>query len=145
KNRDKTEFLKKMVDRRNGSVEVIPSRTGFIDKHAFATWNEIIRVDERHRPIPHERGSAGDHIQDIKGTLEGSSQHVLRLGRRSTYLAFSIGVAFAAPLSSYLRLFREGDDPQDLVLTETAVFNLSGQSSSGKSSAGLAAISLVGS
>jgi hypothetical protein len=145
RDRDQIEFLKAKMDRRRGSVEVIPTRTGFIDKNAFATWNEIIRADGRPRPIPRERHSAGDPPPDIKGTLEGSSRNVLRLARHSTFLAFSIGVALAAPLSSYLRLYREADDPQDLILTETAVFNFSGKSSSGKSSAGLAAMSLIGS
>ena len=63
----------------------------------------------------------------------------------STYLAFGLGVALAAPLPTYLKLYRDDADEVIAFLTETAVFNLSGDSSSGKSSVGLAAISLGGS
>ena len=70
---------------------------------------------------------------------------MLSLGRRSSFLAFSIGVALAAPLPTYLRLKRGKGDTEALNLTETAVFNYSGDSSSGKTSCGLAAISLAGS
>ena len=63
----------------------------------------------------------------------------------STYLAFGLGVALAAPLPTYLKLYRDENDEVIAFLTETAVFNLSGESSSGKSSVCLAAISLGGS
>ena len=90
-------------------------------------------------PILRDKSAAAYQITDLKGTQEGSTQNVLRLARYSSLLAFSICVALAAPLLSYLRLNRREDDSQALVLTETAVFNFSGKSSSGKSSAGLAA------
>jgi hypothetical protein len=138
-------FLKKQVSRRRGLVEVIPNRTGFIDKKSFATWHEVIHSGGRRIPIPRDKGTAADVITDLKGSLKGSTRNVLLLARYSSFLAFSIGVALAAPLQSYLRLNRREGDAQALVLTETAVFNFSGKSSSGKSSSGLAAMSLIGS
>jgi uncharacterized protein (DUF927 family) len=82
---------------------------------------------------------------DTKGSFAGCDKNVLRLARHSTYLAFAIGVALAAPLPSYLRLRGNPNNRDEPVLTETAVFNFSGRSSSGKSTAALAAMSLVGS
>ena len=105
----------------------------------------MIHSDGRRTPIPRGQTATSHDFVDLKGTSEGSVKNVLSLAQYSTYLAFSIGVALAAPLSSYLRLNRREQDLRDLVLTETAVFNFSGKSSSGKSSAGLAAMSLIGS
>jgi hypothetical protein len=70
---------------------------------------------------------------------------VLCLAPKSTYLTFAIGVALAAPLPSYLRLFRGGRRTDASHLTETAVFNFSGESSSGKTSVTLAALSIAAS
>jgi len=60
-------------------------------------------------------------------------------------LAFGIGVALAAALPSYIKLRRNQTGEEHSQLTETAVFNLSGRSSSGKTSLSLAALSLAGS
>jgi uncharacterized protein DUF927 len=67
------------------------------------------------------------------------------LARKSTYLAFAIGVALIAPLPSYIRLFRREEREVEDLLSETAVFNFSGESGSGKSSVERAAMSLIGS
>jgi hypothetical protein len=70
---------------------------------------------------------------------------VLKLANESTHLAFAIGVALAAPLPSYVSVRRSSDDDLGPLVRETAVFNFSGTSSSGKSSVCLAALSLAGS
>jgi hypothetical protein len=142
---DKTRlaFLEKLASRNHGKVEVFPTRPGFVTKDCFAMWNVLIHADARRTPIPPTDGKAA--FSDTKGSFAGSDKNVLRLARHSTYLAFAIGVAFAAPLPSYLRLRSNPNSRDEPVLTETAVFNFSGRSSSGKSSAALAALSLVGS
>ena len=125
------------------TAEVIPNQTGFIDCKSFATWSEVIHSDGRRVPIPRNPDSATPSIQDVKGTLDGS-QVVLSLAEYSSYLAFNIGVVLAAPLFTYLALNRGDRGDQGLVITETGVFNLSGRSSAGKTSANLASLSLVG-
>jgi Domain of unknown function (DUF927) len=79
------------------------------------------------------------------GHSRGQRTLYSRWPTNSTYLAFGIGVALAAPLPSYVNLRRAADDDLAPLVRETAVFNLSGISSSGKSSVGLAAVSLAGS
>ena len=84
-------------------------------------------------------------VVNVSGTPEGARESVLKLARYSTYLAFAIGVELAACLPNYMK-FRPHAKGEILVpVSETAVFNFSGESSSGKSSACLAAISLAGS
>jgi hypothetical protein len=136
-------FLEKLASRHHGKVEVFPIHPGFMNKDCFAMWDFLIHADGRRTPIPSSGGKAA--YSDTKGSFAGSDKNVLRLARHSTYLAFAIGVAFAAPLPSYLRLRGNTTSRDKPVLTETAVFNFSGKSSSGKSSAALAALSLVGS
>ena len=136
-------FLEKLASRDHRKVEVFPTRPGFVSKDCFAMWDVLIHGNGGRTPVPPTDGKAG--FSDTKGSLAGSDENVLRLARHSTYLAFAIGVAFAAPLPSYLRLRGNPNNRELPVLTETAVFNFSGKSSSGKSSAALAAMSLVGS
>ena len=123
----------------------MPDRTGFLDKDAFATYGEIIRSDGARRIIARLNESDAQKLVDVKGDTSGTTERVLKLAVHSTYLAFGLGVALAAPLPTYLKLYRDEDDEVIAFLTETAVFNLSGDSSSGKSSVCLAAISLGGS
>src|SRR5262249_48304864 len=82
---------------------------------------------------------------DIAGTAEAARASVLKLARYSTYLAFAMGVELAACLPSYMKFRSAGTSQNCTPISETAAFNFSGWSSSGKSSACLAAISLAGS
>ena len=126
-------------------VELVPDRTGFLDKDTFATYGEIIRSDGARRVIARLNETDAQKLVDVKGDPSGTTEQVLKLAVHSTYLAFGLGVALAAPLPTYLKLYRDENDEVIAFLTETAVFNLSGESSSGKSSVCLAAISLGGS
>ena len=139
----RVQFLKELQARMRGPVEIMPTRTGFIDLSSFARWNDVIRADGKPRPLA--KVTSGEPVIDNQGTWSGSNRDVLRLARRSTYLAFAIGVALAAPLRTYLKLYRDAEEQHSLTLTEGAIFNFSGESSSGKSSVCLAALSLVGS
>ena len=60
---------------------------------------------------------------------------------RSSFLVMAIGVGLAAPIPSYFNCTdaRPGAAP---IVSETAVFNLSGESSSGKSTAGNVSLSV---
>ncbi|MFZ0846050.1 MAG: DUF927 domain-containing protein [Pseudolabrys sp.] len=141
----RTMFLRKLVSAHAGPLEWVPNRTGFHDLSTFVTHSEIIRADGT-RASRHRRGEAEARAHvDLRGTAQGERNGVLKFARYSTYLAFAIGVALAAPLPSYVGLRRQAKGKNDILVTETAVFDLSGRSSSGKSSACLAAMSLAGS
>jgi hypothetical protein len=129
----------------SGSIEVVPDRTGFLDKQTFVTFSEIVHangtINDRHT-----FSSNSQQHHDLSGSLKGARKTVLKLACKSTYLAFAIGVTLAAPLPSYVKFFRKAEcDDVEGLLSETGVFNYSGKSSSGKSSADRAAMSLVGS
>jgi Domain of unknown function (DUF927) len=137
------EFIHKLVD--EAPIELQPNKTGFVDAETFVTHCEIIRADGSRAPVPSQSGAAVKTFADTKGTLQGTTKLVLKLATESTYLAFAIGVALAAPLPSYVSVRRSSDDDLGPLVRETAVFNFSGTSSSGKSSVCLAALSLAGS
>jgi hypothetical protein len=139
------QFIQELVTGASNSVELLPERTGFIDARTFVTHNEILRADGTRSPVPRNDDAARHTFVDTKGTLQGTRDLVLKLANESTYLAFGIGVALAAPLPSYVNLRRAAGDDLAPLVRETAAFNLSGISSSGKSSVGLAALSLAGS
>jgi Domain of unknown function (DUF927) len=133
-------FIERMVNGQRTTVEFIPDRTGFIDRNTFATHAEILRPNGSRSTIPQLEATA-DRPPPFKGTLDGTISNVLEPAQCSSYLAFGIGVALAAPLPTYLKL-RSGST-SDPLLTETAVYNLSGPSSSGKTSVSKASMSLV--
>jgi hypothetical protein len=137
-------FIRDLVSSYNGPFELIPDRTGFIGLDGFATYTEIVYADGRKQPIPQSHPLERLVFTDVRGTREGTKQ-ILKLARRSTYLAFGFGVALACPLPSYLKLHPKRANEETAHLTETGVFNFSGRSSSGKSSVILAAMSLAGS
>jgi uncharacterized protein DUF927 len=138
------DFIRALVSSTASSIVLLPDATGFIDRETFVTYTEIIHADGRRRVRPRLNETQTSDVVDIKGTREGARK-LLKLARYSTYLAFGIGVALAAPLPSYVKLRRKQDESIPELVRETAVFNLSGESSSGKSSVCLAALSLAGS
>ena len=138
------EFIKRLVSSAASSIVLLPDATGFIDISTFVTHSEIIHADGSRSARPRLSEAESPVFADIKGTREGARK-LLKLARYSTYLAFGIGVALAAPLPSYVRLRRGEDESIPELVRETAVFNLSGKSSSGKSSVCLAAMSIAGS
>ncbi|UGY16793.1 DUF927 domain-containing protein [Bradyrhizobium septentrionale] len=137
-------FITNLVSAYAGPFELVPERTGFVDIGTFATYSEVIYADGRRQPIPALTSAIGRTFTDLRGTSRGSEK-LLKLARHSSYLAFGIGVALAAALPSYIKLRRDQTGDEHNHLTETAVFNLSGRSSSGKTSLSLAAMSLGGS
>jgi hypothetical protein len=140
------EFIRGLVSSADSSMELLPDRTGFIDIETFVTHSEIIHADGTRTARPRLIETEMPAFADIKGTAE-TARDLLKLARYSTYLAFGIGVALAAPLPlpTYVKLARKQDESIPEVVRETAVFNFSGKSSSGKSSVCLAAMSLAGS
>lgn len=137
------QFIRELIDSHAGKIELIPARTGFIDGTMFATHGDIITAGGTKRAIPVPAADGASTTMDVRGTLDGTRRGVLKLARQSNYLAFGIGVALAAPLATYMRLRRKADG-ENIILTETAAFNLSGKSSSGKSSVCRASLSLAG-
>jgi hypothetical protein len=137
------EFIHKLVD--DAPIELQPDKTGFVDRDTFVTHCEILRADGSRASVPRRSDAVGKPFTDTKGNLEGTTELVLKLANESTYLAFAVGVALAAPLPSYVSVRRSKIDDVGPLVRETAVFNFSGTSSSGKSSICLAALSLAGS
>jgi hypothetical protein len=138
------QFIRDLVSSYKRPFELIPDRTGFIGLNGFATYTEIVYADGRRQPIPQTHPLERQPFTDVRGTRKGTDK-ILKLARRSTYLAFGFGVALACPLPNYLKLHPNRANEETAHLTETGVFNLSGRSSSGKSSVILAAMSLAGS
>jgi hypothetical protein len=139
------QFIQELVAKASNSIELLPQRTGFVDAETFVTHTEILHADGTRTPVPRNDDAASHTFVDTRGTQQGTTDLVLKLANESTYLAFGFGVALAAPLPSYVNLRRAAGDDLAPLVRETAAFNLSGISSSGKSSVGLAALSLAGS
>jgi Domain of unknown function (DUF927) len=139
------QFIQDLVASGKAGLELVPTSTGFIDQNTFVTHGEIIRADGTRFARPRLDWSDSPAFIDVVGTAEGARASILKLARYSSYLAFAIGVELAACFPSYMKFRRNGKGESLSPASETAAFNLSGKSSSGKSSACLAAISLVGS
>ena len=122
-----------------GGIDQLPERTGFMDLAHFATHSALLRADGSREPLPKPFGKPG--IVDCVGSRKGYEREVLKIAERSSFLVMAIGVGLAAPIPSYFKLHgREaGAAP---IVSETAVFNLSGVSSSGKSTAAKVSLSV---
>jgi hypothetical protein len=133
-------FLRHLVDEAmQKEIDQLPVRTGFMDLRHFATHSELLRADRSPQPLPRPFGTPG--IVDRVGSRDGYERAVLNYAERSSYLVMAIGVALAAPIPSYFRM--HGPRPgAAAIVSETAVFNLSGESSSGKSTAGNVSLSV---
>ena len=140
---NRIEFIRALVAS-SRELEVLPSKTGFINKTAFATYGEMIYADgiRKRRPLI---DGCEEQFVDVLGTPKGTRQGLLKTARYSTYLAFAIGAALAAPLRSYIRLYGSASRQHSSFMSEGAIFNFSGPSSSGKTTSLLSAMSLAGS
>jgi hypothetical protein len=147
KDSDRFAFIQELVEAQgDDSIDIEPDRTGFFDQHTFVTFREIIKSDGtvKDRHLLNDPSNLQPH-DDVRGSLKEAKRTVLKLARKSTYLAFTMGVGLTTPLPGYIQVFRREKPDIKTLLSETAVFNLSGDSSSGKTKAGLAAMSLAGS
>jgi Domain of unknown function (DUF927) len=142
-NAGRSAFLRKLLQKRD-AIDFNPRRLGFAGASTFVTY--IGKVSADGTIEPRNFTSEGPEVYiDRKGTSKGFRNEVLKLARCSTYLAFDIGVALAAPLPAYLKTRGEGNRHDDRIIAEPAIFNHSGTSSSGKSSALMASIAVAGS
>ena len=116
-------FIRGLVSSAASSIALLPDATGFIDIGMFVTYSEIIYADGTRRVRPRLSETETRAVVDIKGTREGARK-LLKLAGYSTYLAFGIGVALAAPLPSYVKLRRKQDGSIPELVRETAVFDL---------------------
>jgi hypothetical protein len=126
------QFIQGLASSGAAPLELVPSRTGFVDRDIFVTHGELIHADGTRVPCPRLEDLNNPGFVDVRGAPEGARQSVLKLARYSTYLAFAIGVELAACLPSYLKLRSDQKGGRMLLVPETAVFNFSGLSISGK-------------
>ena len=110
-----------------------------MDLGHFATHSELLRADGSREPLPKSFGKPG--IVDRVGRRSGYEREVLKCAECSSFLVMAVGVGLAAPIPSYFKLHgrRAGAAP---IVSETAVFNLSGASASGKSTAAKVSLSV---
>ena len=57
-------------------VELVPDRTGFLDKDTFATYGEIIRSDGARRVIARLNETDAQKLVDVKGDPSGTTERV---------------------------------------------------------------------
>jgi Domain of unknown function (DUF927) len=135
-------FLRDQVTSLKGPIPVIPDRKGFIRKGLFLGHGAIVRDGKIEAGGPELLHSDGSN--DLRGTALGTQTRILQLAEVSDYLAFGIGIALAALLQSYVRLYGSDLNSRQL-LSEGAIFLFTGKSASGKSTLQRACLSLGGS
>ena len=141
--KSRAKFLHKLVD--DAPIELQPDKTGFVDADTFVTHCEVRAQTAAARPFPTSNAARQMPFIDIKGTLEGTTELVLKLANEVD-LSCIRHRRRARRASAELR--ERSPDQRSMTsgrVRETADFNFSGTSSSGKSSICLAALSLAGS
>jgi hypothetical protein len=84
------QFIQELVAGASNSIELLPVRTGFVDAVTFVTHTEILHADGTRTPVPRNNDPASPTFVDTKGTLQGTTDLVLKLATESTYLAFAL-------------------------------------------------------
>ena len=60
-------------------IDSCRTKTGFVDPDTFVTHCEILQADGRRAPVPRLNDTTGKSFIDTKGSLEGTTEHVLKL------------------------------------------------------------------
>ena len=72
-------FIQALVAAASKSIELLPEQTGFVDAQTFVTHSEILRSDGTRTPVPRQSGPETHAFNDTNGTLEGTTDLVLKL------------------------------------------------------------------
>lgn len=135
-----------IIQRAENALEVIlTERTGFRGVDAFVLPERMLgaakgRFRWKKSPEDPQVGLAGRH----KRFLTDWNSSVGKLCSRSTYLSFAVCEALAAPLPGYAAALSEAGGDHKPMAAETATFNLSGESGTGRTECARVASSVVG-
>ena len=129
-------FTHKLLKERSPKPLTLAMKPGFRNRDGFVLGSRMLGAAKGNFLwYPH----AEDEIGDRRGNYAGWKRDVGLVALHSTYLTFGLCVALGAPLPTYVL-----DRCQKRLVSETAVFNFSGDSGSGKSSINRAAAGTFG-
>jgi hypothetical protein len=137
---DQIRFLGRLMTKVLPEPLMLAMKPGMRGRDGFVLGKRMIgSAKGRYRWKPqsgtYDRGEVGDR----RGTREDWNRDVGEVAVYSTTLTFAISLSLACPLPNYVLA-----NSKRRLLSETAVFNLSGESGSGKSSIGRAAAGTFG-
>jgi uncharacterized protein DUF927 len=137
---DQVKFVRRFLVKMPPDAVTLAMKPGMRGKDGFVLGNRILgtakgRYRWKRQSESHGRGELGDR----RGDRDSWNRDVGEVALKSTPLTFGLCLSLACPLPSYV-LANRGVR----LLSETAVFNLSGESGSGKSSIVRAAAGLFG-
>ena len=134
------DFVRRLLVKMSPDVVTLAMKPGMRGKDGFVLGKRMFgtakgRYRWKSQSESHGRGELGDRC----GERDNWNRDVGEVALKSTPLTFGLCLSLACPLPSYVRANRGVR-----LLPETAVFNLSGESGSGKSSIVRAAAGLFG-
>jgi hypothetical protein len=137
---DQVKFVRRLLVKMPPDAVTLAMKPGMRGKNGFLLGNRMFgtakgRYRWKSQSENHSRGELGDRC----GDRDSWNRDVGEVALKSTPLTFGLCLSLACPLPSYVRA-----NSGKRLLSETAVFNLSGESGSGKSSIVRAAAGLFG-
>jgi hypothetical protein len=137
---DQVKFVRRLLMKMSPDAVTLAMKPGMRGKDGFVLGNRMFgsakgRYRWKSQSENHSRGEIGDCC----GQRDNWNRDVGEVALKSTPLTFGLCLSLACPLPSYVRA-----NTGKRLLSETAVFNLSGESGSGKSSIVRAAAGLFG-
>jgi hypothetical protein len=137
---DQVKFVRRLLVKMPPDAVALAMKPGMRGKDGFVLGNRMFgtakgRYRWKSQSESHGRGELGDRC----GDRDSWNRDVGKVALKSTPLTFGLCLSLACPLPSYVRA-----NSGVRLLPETAVFNLSGESGSGKSSIARAAAGLFG-
>jgi Domain of unknown function (DUF927) len=137
---DQVKFIRRLLVKMSPDAVTLAMKPGMREKNGFVLGNRMFgsakgRYRWKSQSENHSRGEIGDRC----GDRDNWNRDVGEVALKSTPLTFGLCLSLACPLPSYVRA-----NIGKRLLSETAVFNLSGESGSGKSSIVRAAAGLFG-
>ena len=123
-------MISEMLDRMPAAHGVLTGKPGF-RKDGFVLGHRMIGAGVEHYKWRAAQGPTAS-LGMSKGTLDDWQKYIAAPLVHSTVATFSIGAGLGASLPGYLEMHRSSNPDLPVLVSETAGFNISGESGSGK-------------
>jgi hypothetical protein len=137
--KEQIQFVSRQIQQAPSEPLILAMKPGFRDDGFVLGTRMLGSAKGRYRWRTTDLGQGIGEVGDRQGDRESWNRDVGKVARKSSYLTFAISAGLAACLPSYVL-----DRTKTPLLPETAVFNFSGDSGSGKTVLDAAIAGLVG-
>jgi Domain of unknown function (DUF927) len=142
--KDQIAFVEKLLNRMSPEPLILAMKPGFRDD-GFILGNVMLgSARGKYRWNSSAQHLGAEDIGDRHGNRDAWGRDVGKTARKSSYLSCGLLIQLAGCIPSYIEWRMKGTTGLTPILSETATFNIEGESGSGKTNIARAAAGLIG-